>query len=66
MDETFSQLEDKDLLISTLQEELKCNHDYLMKNKNYQLNLEERLNEKDTELANVRKGLTSWIEKVKS
>ena len=66
LDETFSQLEEKELLISTLQEELKCNHDDLMKNKNCLLSLEEHLNEKDTELVNVRKGLTSWIDKVKT
>ena len=65
LDETFSQLEEKDLLISTLQQELKGNHEDLMKNQNCLLNLEKKFNQKDTELSNVRKGLSSWIDKVK-
>ena len=66
LDETVSQLEEKEFLIDTLQNELKGNHDEIMKNKGCLQKLGEKFVEKESELTNVRKGLASWIEKVKN
>lgn len=66
LDETVSQLEEKDVLISTLQGELQGNHDDLVKNKDCLQRLGEKFVEKESELTNVRKGLASWIDKVKN
>lgn len=66
LDETVSQLKEKDTIAQTLKQELKANHEDLLKYKAELNSLEDKFNDKNQELANVRKGLTSWIERVKS
>jgi DnaJ-domain-containing protein 1 len=65
LDETLNQLNDKEVFIDQLKEDLLQQQENSRSSFTELQSLTIRLKEKETEIINIRKGLASWINKVK-